>query len=130
AGEELAQLGELALARGLGGARGARLGEGDRVGVDLEAQAGREAGGAQEAQRVLLEAPRPDRAQDATLEVGEAAVRVDRLARGERHGDGADGEVALREVGLDRVSAQGGDIDLPAARRGHEAPGTELGGEL
>ena len=57
------------------------VGEGDGVGVDLEVEAGGEAGGAQEAQRVLLEAPRPDRAQDAALEVGEAAGRVDRLAR-------------------------------------------------
>ena len=34
------------------------------------------------------------------------------------------------EVGLDRVAAQRGDVDLPAARRRHDAPGAELGGEL
>ena len=58
-------------------------------------------------------------------------MRVDRLAAGERHGHGADGEVAGGKVGLDRVAAQGGDVDLPSrAPRRDDAPGAELGGEL
>jgi hypothetical protein len=73
AAEELAQLGQLALAGGLGGAGGAPVGERDGLGVDLQVQLGGEAGGAQEPQRVLLEAARADGAEHAAFEVDETA---------------------------------------------------------
>ena len=98
-------------ARARGGA-----GEGDGGRVDLEPELGGEAGGAQQPQRVLARscARRP-----------RAGARRSRSARppkgsigsppGERHGDGADREVALGEVGLDALAAQRGHVDLPAA---------------
>ncbi len=106
------------------------VGEGDGLGVDLQVQLRGEAGGAQEPQRVLLEAARADGAEHAAFEVDEAAEGIDRLPRRERHGDGADGEVTRRQVGLDRVAAEHRHVDLPAARGGDDAPGAELGGEL
>ncbi len=72
----------------------------------------------------------PDHAQDAAVEVGEAAERVDRLAAGERHRDRPDREVALGQVGLDRLSPQRRHVDLPGAVGGDGAPGGELGREL
>ena len=50
-------------------------------------------------------------------QVGEAAERVDRLAARERLGDRVDGEVAQRQVGLERAAAQRLDVDLPGASR-------------
>ena len=55
---------------------------------------------------------------------------VDRIIAIERYRDRANREVALRQVGLDRLPAQCRQIDLPRAVRGHRAPGRELGGEL
>ncbi len=57
-------------------------------------------------------------------------MRVDRLATAERHRDRADREVALGQVGLDRLAAQRGQVDLPGAVGGDGAPGRELGREL
>ena len=130
AADQLAQLDELALAGRLGGARSLGAGELGRRGVDLELELGGEPRGAQQAQRVGGEAALADGAQEAPLEVGEAAVRVDRLAAGERDGDGADREVALGEVGLDRLAAQRGRVDLPGLLAVDHAPGRELGREL
>ena len=130
AADQPTQLDQLPLSRRLGGARGFGAGERRRLGLDLESQAGGEAGGAQQAQRVGGEAALADRAQPAALEVGEAAEGIERLAAAERHRDRADSEVALAEVGLDRLAAQHGDVDLPGAVGGDRAPGGELGREL
>ena len=91
---------------------------------------GGEAGSAQQPQRVGAEAVLADDAQQAPLEVGEAAEGIDRLTAGERDRDRADGEVARGQVGLDRLAAQRGRIDLPGAVAGDRAPGRELGREL
>ena len=131
AAEQLPQLGQLALAGGLGGAGRGGAGQRDGAGVDLEAELGGEARRPQQPQRVLGEAALADRPQHAALEVGEAAEGVDRLAAGERHGDGADREVA-RGRGRPRSPSprRAVDVDLPAALGGDDAPGAELGREL
>ena len=95
----LSQLGKLALAGRLGRPQRFAARERGGAGVDLEIQLGREPGRPQQPQRVGGEAIRSNDAQHSALEVGEAAVRVDRLASGERHGDRADREVAGGEVG-------------------------------
>ena len=128
--EQPAQLGELPLPRRIGGERGLRAGERGGLGVDLEAQVGGEADGAQQPQGVFAEGLDADRAQPPPLEVGDAAEGVDRLAAGERHGHRAEGEVARRQVGRDRLAAQRGGVDLPGAVAGDRAPGGELGREL
>ena len=130
AADQLAQLGQLPLARRLRGPGrfGARERRGPRV--DLQPEAGGEPRGAQQAQRVRGEAALADDAQDAALEVAQAAVGVERLAARERHGDGADREVALRQIGLDRLAAQGGRVHLPGPVAIDHAPGGELRREL
>ena len=77
---EPAQLGEDALARCLGHARGRRRGEPLGLRVRREAELGGEARQAQRPQRVVLVRGRPEHAQRAGLEVGAAAERVDQLA--------------------------------------------------
>jgi len=57
-------------------------------------------------------------------------VGIERLDATERHGNGADGEVALRQIGLDCLAAQRGYVYLPAVVGGHRAPGGELSGKL
>ena len=113
AADQLAQLDQLPLAGRLAGARGFGASEGDGGGIDLQLQAGGEPGRPQETQRIGGEAALAHDPQDAAVEVGEAAVGIDRLAAGERHGDRADGEVALRQIGLDRLAAQRRQVDLP-----------------
>ncbi|HEX8959226.1 MAG TPA: hypothetical protein VF770_05340, partial [Solirubrobacterales bacterium] len=130
AGDKLAQLGKLSLPRRLGGARRFGAGQGQRAGLDLEVQLGREADGAQQPQRVGREAPPADDAQQPSLEVGEAAVGVERLSPGERDRDGAEREVARGQVGLDRAAAQRRDVDLPGAVGRRRPPARELGREL
>ena len=130
AAEQPAQLGELALAGGVGGVRRGRPRQRRRAGIDLQAQLGGEAGGAQQAQRVGGEAALADRAQQAAVEVGEAAEGIDRLAAGQWHGDGADREVARGQVGVDPGPPQGRYVDLAAAAVGRDPPGPELGREL
>ena len=78
AADELAQLGELALAGGLAGAAGFGAGKLERAGVDRQVQLRGQAGGAQQAQRVRGEAAFADRAEEAALEVGQAAVGIER----------------------------------------------------
>ena len=73
---------------------------------------------------------RPDHAQAAGGEVAGAAVRVDALAAAQRLGDRVDGEVAQREVGLQRAAAQRAEVGLPAAVGGQHAPRAERVGEL
>ena len=76
-------------------------------GVDLEAEAGGEAGRPQQPQRVVGEGALGDRAQEAALEVGEAVEGVEDLSPAERHGGGPDREVAEGEVGLDPARRAG-----------------------
>ena len=103
---------------------------GGGVGVDLEAELGRQARDAQRAQRIGDERVGADHAQALVLEVLRAAVRVDELAARQRLGHRVDREVARAEVGLQRAALQRGDVDLPAAVAGDHAPGAELVGEL
>ena len=128
--DQLAQLGQLALPGGLGGAGGVGPGQGDGPGVDRQLELGRQARGAEQAQRVLVEAALADRAQEPSLEVGEAPVGVEWAAAGKGDRDSADGEVPRRQVGLDRLAAQRRGVDLPGAVGGHHPPGPELGREL
>ncbi len=130
AAEQPPQLGQLPLPRRPRGELGLRAGQRRGLGVDREAEVGGEAGGAQQAQRIVAEARLADDPQPPALEVGEAAEGVDRLAAGERHRNGAEGEVARRQVGLDRRAAQRGRVELPGAVAGDRAPGRELGREL
>jgi hypothetical protein len=138
---EPAQLGEDALARGLGNAR--RGGRGEPLGllVRLEAQLGREAGQPQRAQRVALVGLRAEHAQRPGLEVGAAAERVDHVTAvtGARHR--VHREVALSQVRLDRVAlerrevvhAPGAAVNDPPRPEGlgeAEHRAAHLGGEL
>ena len=80
---------------------------------------------AQRAQRIVGERAAGRRPQAPRGEVGRAAVRVDELAAGQRLGHRVDGEVAQREVGLERAAAQRAEVGLPAsgrARRTRQAP--------
>ena len=113
--DQLAQLDQLALTSGLGCPPGFGAGQRDRPRVDLEGEVGGKPAGAQQAQRVLGEAALPDHAQQATVEVGEPPVRVDRLAARKWHRYRADREVAPRQIGLDRLATQRGDVDLPGS---------------
>ena len=103
---------------GLGGARGLGAGERDGRGVDLELELGREPRRAQQPQRVGGEAALADHAQEPPLEVGEAAVRVDRRRRRRAARRPRRREVALGEVGLDRLAAQRGRRRPARRRRG------------
>src|SRR5205807_8797535 len=82
--------------------------------VETEAELVLEARGAQEPERVVGEDRVRDGAERARSEVRAAAERVDRLAARERHGDRVDGEVAAREVVLERA-AERREVDRPAA---------------
>ena len=126
------QLGQLALAGRLTGARGRFLRQPRRRGVEPDPELRREPGRAQDPQRVVGETALGDRPQHTSLEVVGAAERVGRLGGGvgERHRDRVHGEVALGEVVGDRGAADPGDVDVPAAVRGERTPGTELAREL
>ncbi len=102
----------------------------DRRRVDLQLQTSGETGGAQQAQRVGGEAALAHGPQQTALEIGKAAKRVERLAASKRRGDGADREVALAQVILNRRATQRSDVDLPTVVGGDGAPSRELGGEL
>ena len=118
AAEQLAQLGQLALAGRLGGAGALRRGRGRPCPGSISSSssaASRAARSSRSGSSAKLRSPTAR--STPPLEVGEPAEGVERLAAGERHGDGADGEVARGQVGLDRLAAQRGDVDLPAARR-------------
>ena len=124
--EHLAQLGEDPLGRHAGEARGARLRGGDRGVVRLEVQPGGEARQAQDAQRIVARrrsAPAMRRrwaARSSAPPVGSTSG-----AAAQRLGDRVDGEVAQREVRLDRALAQRGEVDRPAPLRADDAPGAE-----
>jgi hypothetical protein len=120
---ESAQLGEDTLA---GGARHApRRGRRQalRLGLGLKAELGGEAGEPQRTQRVALVGLGTQHPQDARLDVGTSAQRVDQVARLEavtlddarlaRHG--VHGEVPLAEVLLDRLSLQRREVPHPPA---------------
>jgi hypothetical protein len=57
-------------------------------------------------------------------------VRIDELAAGQRLGHRVHRQVAPAEVGLERAALQRGEVDLPAAIAGDDAPRAELVGEL
>ncbi len=130
AGEQLAELGQLALPGRVRRPPGFGPGQRPRPRVDLEPELGRDPGRAQQPQRVGREAALADDPQQPPLEVGEAVVGVDRVAAGERHRDRAEREVAGVEVGLDRLPPQRRRVGLPGAVPGDHPPGRELGREL
>ena len=92
----------------LGDARGLLAGEVARPRIELEAELGRQAHEPHRAQRVVGERARADGAQAPGGEVGRAAVRVDELAAVQRLRHRVDGEVAQREVGLERCRRAAG----------------------
>ena len=128
--EQAGELGELALAGRLGGARRLATGQLDRLLLGFEPDPGSEPGRPQYPQWIVGEGAVRAGAEDAGLDVVETAGGVDRGAAGERHRDGVDGEVAKPQVELDRVRPQRGDIDLPVAVVGDDPPGLEVLGEL
>ena len=89
AGEQPAELGQLALPRRVRRPTGFGPGQHPRRRVDLEPELGRDPGRAQQPQRVGREAALADHPQQSPLEVVEAVVGVDRVAAGERHRDRA-----------------------------------------
>ena len=131
AAEQPAQLGQLALAGGLGGAGGGVVGEGDGAGIDPEAElrrrGGRRAAGAA--------GPRSKLAGPTARSTPRS--RSTRPSKGSIASPAASGTAtaptvksrAARSASI-AVAAQHGDVDLPAARPGDDAPGAELGGEL
>ncbi len=114
-GDDGAQLGELALARGLRGELAVAAGQLERRGLDLEAEHRGEARGAEYPDRVVRERVVRDRSQPRDAGVAQAVVRVERRAAVEGQRNRVDGEVAVLEVGLDALAAQRGDVDVPAA---------------
>ena len=128
--EDPLELGEHALLRDLGDARGLVASEVARRRLGLELELGGQAHEPQRAQRVVGERARRDGAQAACREVGGAAVGVDAVAavQGLRHG--VDGEVAQREVGVQRAAAQRAEVGVPRAVARHDAPRSEGVGEL
>ena len=75
-------------------------------------------------------APGPTARSRRAARSAHAAVRVDARAARQRLGDRVDGEVAQRQVGLQRAAAQRAEVDLPRAVGRHHAPGAELVGQL
>jgi hypothetical protein len=128
--EDPFQLGEHALLRHGGRGGRARTGEPDGVGVRRERELRRQAHETDDAQRVRRERARPDGAQPPGGEIVRATVRVHEFAAAQRLGDRVDGEVAEREVAVQRAAAQRAEIDLPGAVGRHHAPRAELVGEL
>lgn len=128
--QEPGELGELPLPGRVGGPRRLAAGERDRLRLGLDADPGREAGPAEDPQRVVGERALRAGAEDARLEVVQAGGRVDRRATGERHRNRVDREVAQPQIDLDRPAAQAGDVDLPAPVVVDDPPGVEIAGEL
>ena len=126
---EPAELGEYAL-RGRLGDRVRRL-EREPLGVGVrgEAELGGEAREPQRAKRVGL-VRAGENAQDLRVDVLDPAVRVDWLAARERHGDRVRGEVAVREVLLDRRALERGHVAREAVVPCDDPPRAELLGEL
>ena len=93
--------------------------------VGLEREAGREAGGAQHAQRVVAEGDLrvERRAQPSGRQVAQPVEGVDQLHVGQAQRQGVDGEVAPRQVDDDVVAeghlglARLGHVDLGPVRR-------------
>ena len=114
AGEQQPQLGQLTLPRGLRRTRRRVAGEAHRLGIEREPEFGAQPGRAEDPQRVVGEGALGDRPQDPRLEIGGGALRVDDLAAvGELKRDRVDREVALAQVGLDRIAAQATDVGVP-----------------
>ena len=131
AADEQPQLGELALPGRLAGA--CRFGAGERDGspVELEPELSAEPGRPQDPQWVVRQASRRRDAEHATLDVGDAAGRIERrTGAGKRQRERIYGEVAHGEIGLDRLGTQTVDVDMPAPVTRLRPPGRELGGEL
>ena len=68
---------------------------------------------------------RPGESQHAAPKVLDATQRVDERTAVKRLGDCVDGEVAQRQVGLDRAAAQRVDVELPARFTRDDAPRPE-----
>jgi hypothetical protein len=98
-----------------------------RLVVEARSELVFEPGGAQEADRICGKDLRRDRPNDAGLQIGAAAVRVDRLSAAKRGRNRVDREVASPEVGLDPVWHRR-EVHRPAVPEGHP-PGTVAVGE-
>ncbi len=128
-GDDALQLAEDALLRDVGERCGMRARGGERLLLGRQPQLRDEAREPHDAQRIARERRCRDHPQPPCSEVLPATRRVDELAARERLGDRVDGEVALREVLLDRLPEQRREIGLPAVTRLHDAPGAELLGQ-
>ena len=80
---------------------------------ELEAELLLEANGAQEPKRVVREDRLRDGAQQPQLQILAPAARIDVLAAADGDGDRVDGEVAAREIRLDRP-VDGSEVDRPS----------------
>jgi hypothetical protein len=104
------------------------------VRLDGEAEAGRQAGGAEDARGVVGEAAVVQHPHDALLEVLLAARRVVHGAVDQVEGDGVDGEVAAEQVVLQpsgRDGRQRAGLAVPLlARRGDVDLRVAAGGDL
>ena len=119
---EADELREDPLARRLRDEPRARLHEPLRLRIEPEAELVLEADRAQQAERVVAEDSRRDRAKRLAVEVAEAAERIQRLAALERPRDRVDREVAGGEVLVDAVR-QGREVDGALVGQRH-APGS------
>ncbi len=131
AGQQEAQLRELALPRRLPRSPSLPAGEGQGVLVDFQPDAGGDPRRPHDPERVVREAPRRDGAQNAVVQVGKPAMRVKRGRGqvGQRNRDRVDREVAEGKVGLDSLAAQPGDVHVPGALPRQGAPARELLGQ-
>ena len=93
---------------------------------EVEGQLVFEPRAAQEPQGVVLEHRLPDSAQALGLEIAVAVERVDRLSAADALGDCVDGEVARREIGLNRPG-QRREVNRAPVRKGNPPGAVALG---
>ena len=96
-----------------------------RVGLGLEVELARQPRQSQRPQRIGRERLRRHHPQAPQAKVLEAAQRIDEITSAKRLGDRVDGEVALAQIGLDRVSGERQHVDLPGAIAGGHPPRAE-----
>ena len=111
-----------ALARDERDARGLRAHLFECLGVRLEPELRHEAQAADEAQRILGKAARPNGAEHAVPQIVGSSERIDYLPRFQPPRHRVHGEVAAPHVSLDREGGVGDDLELVPAR-----PGASLG---
>src|SRR6185295_5682829 len=74
--------------------------------------------GPQQPERVRIEGGLGRDAQHANPGVGDTTGGVDRIPSSQGNRDGVEREITGAQVRLDASGSQGGDVDMPAVRRG------------